>query len=124
MKAQIRDKVSIADVRSLGIHSMTIHKAYLESDIVWNNLKKSRAVAIIKRTLFFLLLVVFSFVILTPTYAVELLNPLRKNIEKQVDTTLGGFIEAYFTPIISLCINFGIIPFLIDMSTEMEDFRR
>ena len=103
---------------------MTVHKAYLESDIIWNNLRKSRAKAIIKRTFFFVLLVVFSFVILTPNYAIELLKPLRESLDKSVDPKIDTYIETYYSSIITLIINFGIIPFCIDMSTEMEDFRR
>ena len=35
---QIKEHVSMSDIRALSISSFTVKKAYLESDIVWNNL--------------------------------------------------------------------------------------
>lgn len=86
---------------------------------------KSRFRAAIKRIIYFLMLVVFSLILLTPALAMEMLKPIKNAIEKKVNNeTINGLIASYFAPIITLTINFGIIPFLIDFSSEREDFRR
>jgi hypothetical protein len=122
---QIKAKVKSSELRALGLKEFVVRKAYLESDIIWVNLKSSQFKASIKRVVFFLALVVFSLILLTPTYAIELLKPIKTAIERQVDNeTLNGLITSYFAPIITLTINFGIIPFCIDLSSENEDFRR
>lgn len=102
-----------------------VRKAYLESDIIWSNLKRNQVTALIKRIILFILLVIFSMILLTPIQATELLTPIRTAIEKHLDSsTINSLIQAYFAPMITLLINFGIIPFLIDFSSEIEDFRR
>lgn len=122
---QIRFNVKRADLNVLGLREFVVRKAYLESDIIWVNLKKNQLFAIIKRVIFFILLVVFSLVLLTPTYAMELLKPIKNAIEKKVNNeTISSLIASYFAPIVTLTINFGIIPLCIDLSTEGEDFRR
>ena len=81
--------------------------------------------AIVKRTILFLLLVIFSFALLTPTYATELLEPFKVHIENTINNEqIREMITSYFAPVVTLTINFGIIPLLIDLSSEFEDFRR
>ena len=41
LEAQIRQKVQPQEARSLGVESLIITKSYVESDIIWENLKKS-----------------------------------------------------------------------------------
>lgn len=76
LSSMIRSRVKVADIKALGIDSFIIHKAYLESDIIWNNLKRSQFFALIKRTFLFLFLGIFSLILLTPAYALELLKPI------------------------------------------------
>ena len=77
LQHQIRNKVSIQEARSLGVDYLIICKAYLQSDIIWSNLNVNVIVAIIKRSVLFLVLFLLSLLILTPTYAVTLLNPVK-----------------------------------------------
>lgn len=111
------------DARSLGVESLVLSKAYLESDIIWDNLKKSHLTAILKRTVLFLALVVVSLLILTPSYMVNAMSPLEQSLKESA----GGFasyVQEWFAPMVTLCINFGFIPTLIDFSCELEDYRR
>lgn len=122
---QFKTKVKRSDTKSLGINTLIIAEAYTNSDIEWHNIQKSQLLAIVKRTILFLALVIFSFLILTPTYAIELLSPVQSAIEKKIhNETIKGYVTLYFAPIITLCVNFGIIPLIIDYSCEVEDFRR
>ena len=114
-----------SDIGGLGITNFNIKKAYLETDIVWNSLQKPRAMAIFKRIVFFIALVLFSFLFLTPSYAASLLDPLRASLEKDLNNeTLSGYVQQYFATIVTLIINFGLIPLCIDISSEFEDYRR
>ena len=67
-----------------------------------------------------------SLVILTPVYAMHLLNPLYITIQKWLshNELLLGYLVAYFEPLVVLFVNFLVIPLLIDISCEFEDFRR
>jgi hypothetical protein len=111
----------------LGVdNDLIITKAYLQCDIIWENLGKSPVYAIVKRSALFLALFVISLMILTPTYAFEFLTPLYNSIihRFQDDEMVSSYIKAYFEPCIELMINFVFIPFLIDFSCQYEDFRR
>lgn len=122
---QVRLKVNLSDVRQLGITSFKLKRAYLESDIIWPNLKSNRTIATVKRLFLFLLLLVVSFVILTPSNSITFLKPVQDALERKLtNETISGYVAAYFAPLVSLCINFGVIPLFIDGSTEIEDFRR
>ena len=123
VEKQLREKVAMQDARSLGVESLVLSKAYLESDIIWDNLKKSHLTAILKRTVLFLALVVVSLLILTPSYMVNAMSPLEQSLKESA----GGFasyVQEWFAPMVTLCINFGVIPTLIDFSCELEDYRR
>jgi len=126
LQHQIRNKVSIREARSLGVDYLIIRKAYLQSDIIWSNLKVNVIVAIIKRSLLFLILFLLSLLILTPAYAISLLDPLKLLVESWFKNSdvLVEFVGEYFGPMIVLIINFGIIPFMIDVSSAFEGFRR
>ena len=67
---QVRNKVSGQEARSLGVNYLSIRKAYIQSDIIWSNLKVNVVVAIIKRAVLFLILFLLSLLILTPAYAI------------------------------------------------------
>ena len=125
-KDQVRLKVNQSDVRQLGINNFVLKTAYLESDIIWSNLKRNKLFAYLKRIVFFLLILVISFVILTPSNYIGFLKPVYDSLEKKLknQTTLQDYLKSYFAPLVTLCINFGLIPLLIDGATEIEDFRR
>ena len=113
----------IQDARALGVESLIISKAYLESDIIWDNLSKGPFTAILKRTFLFLSLVAVSLLILTPSYMIDLMSPLEQTLAASVGG-LSGLVREWFAPMVTLTINFGIIPTLIDISCEFEDYRR
>jgi len=79
-----------------------------------------------KRIGLFILLVFFCFLVLTPTYAVNLLDPLRFALEKWLKdvTFLTQLISTYFQPLIVILINFVLIPSLIELSILFEDHIR
>lgn len=87
---------------------------------------KNRIFAHIKRVVFFLIIFVVSFLIITPTYAAAklgffkdfILDNLSGNLE------LRNFVQNYFQIVVSFMVNFVLIPFLIDLSVQFEDFRR
>ena len=100
-------------------------KAYLESDIIWENVAKNQKKAMMKRAALFILLVIFSLVVLTPTYAISLLDPLKFAIHDVIKVTwVQQMITTYFSPLIVILVNFVIIPCLIDFSVLYEDHRR
>lgn len=82
MSEQIKSKVKQSQLRALGLSEFVVRKAYLESDLIWVNLKKSRFKATIKRVILFFLLVVVSLILLTPALAMEMLKPIKNAIEK------------------------------------------
>jgi hypothetical protein len=49
----------------------------LESDIIWENFGKDQRIAKFKRLGLFLLLVIFSLVVLTPINAIALMEPFK-----------------------------------------------
>ena len=61
----------------MAVDYLIITKAYLESDIIWENLRKNQIIAIVKRAILFLLLFLVSITLLTPTYFVGLLTPMK-----------------------------------------------
>ena len=104
---------------------MVITKAYVESDIIWDNLKKSQITAIVKRTFLFIALLIISFLLITPTYAITVLDPIKTDLQKNFkNAKLSQYISEWFSPLITLTINFGMIPSLIDFSALLEDYRR
>ena len=107
-------------------NDLIITKAYLQCDIIWENLGKSPVYAIVKRSFLFIALFVLSLLILTPTYAIEFLTPLYNIMMHRFedDDMVKSYIGEYFKPMIELMINFVFIPFLIDYSCQFEDFRR
>lgn len=93
LEIQIKQKVQSQDARSLGVESLIISKSYVESDIIWENLKKSQMVAIVKRTFLFLIMLIISFVLVTPAYVIGVLNPVKDDFKnKFVDADLSQYI--------------------------------
>jgi len=41
LESQIRSNVNSQEARSLGVESLVVTKSYVESDIIWDNLKKN-----------------------------------------------------------------------------------
>lgn len=122
---QLKEKVSIQVSRSLGVENLIINRAYLESDIIWENLSKSLMYSSVKRLVFFLALVIITLLILTPAYAVQFFSPYWQHLANQFsETNTQKLVYGFIEPLILLTINFGIIPFIIDMSSEFEDYRR
>lgn len=68
--------------------SIKTGKAILESDIIWENLGKDRIVARMKRVGLFLLLVIFSLVVLTPVNALSLMDPFKYALSNLIHVTL------------------------------------
>jgi hypothetical protein len=58
----------------LQISDWNISQAFVQSNIIWSNLGKNRIFAYFKRILFFFLIFVVSFVIITPTVAAKNLD--------------------------------------------------
>ena len=71
-------------------------------------------------------LILFSFVVLTPTYAINLLQPLNYALQDWTKdiSLLSQLVSTYFSPLIVIFINFVIIPSIIDFSVVFEDHRR
>lgn len=92
----------------------------------WENLGANQHFATFKRVLFFLLVVLISLTLLTPTYAINMLDPLKYTLSKLVVRVsfLTQMIATYFTPLIIIFINFVIIPSLVDFSVLFEDHQR
>ena len=109
---------SLYELRSvMDLMKLETREAYLESDIIWENVGKNQAMARVKRVSLFALLIVFSLIVLTPTYAVNLLDPLKFAIHDVIKVSwVQQAITTYFSPLIVILFNFVIIPSLIDLS--------
>ena len=94
--------------------------------MIWSNLGANQRFAKLKRFLFFILVVIISLTLLTPTYAINMLDPLKYTLNKIVFQVsfLTQMIATYFSPLIIIFINFVIIPYLIDISVMFEDHQR
>ena len=94
--------------------------------MIWGNIGASKAMARFKRVAFFLLILVVSVTLLTPTYAINMLDPLRYILGKLVLNVsfLTQLIATYFSVLVIIFINFIIIPFLIDLAVMFEDHQR
>ena len=92
----------------------------MASDIICKNLGKDQSKATLKRILFFVALIFVSFVLLTPTYAVSLLETIGQHSFSFMDK----FLIVYISPLVTIFINFVIIPSLIDFMVHYEDYRR
>ena len=105
------------------VKDVQVYKAYLEGDIIWDNLGASKGMAQFKRVSFFLAIVLVSVTLLTPTYAVNMLDPLKYTLDKMVFhiSFMTKFIATYFSALIIIFINFVIIPFLVDLAVVFED---
>lgn len=123
MTQQIRSKMSVQTARMLGADQWSIKVAYLQSDIIWQHLGKSRLWATLKRVILFVSLFLLSFVLLTPTYAISWAKPYIQEMFSW-DKNASDFIMNYCEPILVWLINFGLVPNLIDYSTLLEDFQR
>lgn len=109
----------------MDLQQLKTREAYLESDIIWENVAKNQNMARVKRISLFALLIVFSLIVLTPTYAVSLLDPLKFAIHDVIKVSwVQQAITTYFSPLIVILFNFVIIPSLIDLSVQFEDHRR
>mmetsp|Transcript_1681 Transcript_1681/g.2969 ORF Transcript_1681/g.2969 Transcript_1681/m.2969 type:complete len:601 (+) Transcript_1681:302-2104(+) len=116
----------LQNTESFNLLQMRSQPAYLESDLKWENLAKDPFKASLKRMGLFALLILFSFVVLTPAYAVSLLTPLQYTLSdwfKQIGF-VSQLISAYFQPLIVIFVNFVIIPSLVDLSVTFEDHKR
>ena len=113
-----RKKIDLRQVRS--------NNPYLESDLKWENIGKDWGLAQFKRLIFFILIVLFSVLILTPTYAYAILAPVESHLKNWFKnlSIVTKLITAYFQPLIVIFINFVVIPGLIDISVLFEDHRR
>jgi len=70
-------------------------------------------------------MLIVSFVLITPTYVTTVLSPIEEDIKKGLsDASMETYITEYFAPMISLVINFGMIPSMIDLFAVFEDYRR
>ena len=109
---------SLYELRSvMDLMKLETREAYLESDIIWENVGKNQGMARVKRVSLFALLIVFSLIVLTPTYAVSLLDPLKFAIHDVIKVSwVQQAITTYFSPLIVILFNFVIIPSLIDLS--------
>ena len=103
---------------------INVKQAFLQSDIKWENIQKNRKYAYFKRISLFILLVLFSVLILSPINAISTLEPMRIALEKIVSklSFAQQLLRTYFSDWISIFINFVIIPFLIDLCTQHEDY--
>ena len=64
-------------------NSLKIKDIPMSSDVIWDNLGKSKGTAICKRVLFFILITIVSIILLTPTYALQLVDTLNAlNVSK------------------------------------------
>ena len=112
------------DSSALLPNELTSSKANPPSDIIRKNLGSDRALALMKKVALFILLVFFSFVIMTPTYAINMLAPLESQLEdtlKHVPFNASQLLSDFFAPLIVIAINFLLIPTLIQLSTMFED---
>ena len=97
----------------------------MESDIIWENVGKDQSKAKWKRFGLFIALIIFSFLILTPTYAITLMDPFKFAIQNVIKVSMiQQLITTYFSPLIVIFVNFVIIPSLIDLSVLFEDHRK
>mmetsp|Transcript_29859 Transcript_29859/g.45611 ORF Transcript_29859/g.45611 Transcript_29859/m.45611 type:complete len:255 (+) Transcript_29859:1483-2247(+) len=87
-------------------------------------MSKSPFISTLKRVGLFFLIVFFSFVLLTPAYAINLLSPLEWALTKTFSqiTFAKQAIAAYFQPLVVIFVNSVITPFLIKTSSEFEDY--
>lgn len=103
---------------------INVKQAFLQSDIKWENIQKNRKYAHFKRFSLFILLVLFSVLILSPINAINTLEPMRIALENIVSklSFAQQLLRTYFSDWIIILINFVIIPFLIDLCTQHEDY--
>lgn len=57
----------------LNAADLKVSRAQLSSDIIWENQGKNQTWALMKKVFLFVVLVIFSFAIMTPTYAIGML---------------------------------------------------
>ena len=126
LQKRIIEELDFRQQKNIGFDDWAVRKAYLQSDIIWPNLLKSKYKAFIKRVFFLIVLFLLSFIVLAPTIVVTQLLNAKESIEDLLgrDTTLASFLAQYFAPLITLIINFGILPLLVDLFVEFEDYRR
>lgn len=82
--------------------------------------------AYVKRLFLGSLLFFISFFLLAPTIIIPKLVTTREEIEEAIGkgSKVSTFLSQYFAPLITLMINFGLIPLLVDLFIEFEDYRR
>lgn len=63
---------------------------------------------------------------LTPTYTAAQLVSVRDALEEYFGRTsqASALLAEYFAPLVALIVTFGLIPLLVDLFSEFEDFRR
>jgi hypothetical protein len=67
---------------------------------------------------------VFSFVVLTPAYVIGLLDPMKTRMSGWV-SDFGFLVEAistYFQPLIVILVNSVLIPFIVNLAIQYEDY--
>ena len=86
--------------------------AYTKSDILWKNLGKSEMSSSIKVFLSFVVILLLSLLVLTPTVVLD----IAAQVGNWTYTT--KFVVAYFNPFAVILVNFTIIPVLITLFIE------
>ena len=106
------------------LESIKTSAPYIERDLIWHNIGKSKFLNILKRALTLALIFFISFTLLLPANAIRSLGPLYALIEDQVAgiNFLSVLLVTYFSTSITLLINNIVIPSLIQLFQYFEDY--
>lgn len=96
--------------------TLSVGPAELPSNLIWSNLGSHWLLNSIKRFFILFTILTLSFLLLTPTYALQILTTLFKDNY----SSFSGFVLNYLPPLIVVWINFSLIPMMIQFGAQYE----
>jgi hypothetical protein len=90
------------------------------SDIIWDNMMSDDRINSAKSWVLAIVLFVVCVIFITPTFLVDHLMPIIKKIAPQDDSILAIALQTFFSPLMVLTFNSGLLPLFIDFIAYLE----
>ena len=117
----ILKEFSKEEIKELGMRNWVFSDAFPESDIIWEQLHTDSLFSYIKVTILWVLLLLFSIVLLTPLLLINMSSNIIDNTNLGESWLLKPKFNTYLTTAMTMTLNVILIPFFIDIMVMIED---
>lgn len=101
----------------------TFHESFPETDIIWEHLHRDSLFSYVKTTILWVLLLLFSIVLLTPLLLINMSQDVIDNTKLGESWMANPKFNTYLTTAMTMTMNVILIPFFIDIMVMCEDHR-